>query len=198
MRFPMRLNYDLTKYIISNKMKKIDKYPLVPMLEPTHLCNLACPGCGRIREYADTLKDMMTLEDCLKSVDECPAPLLPLPRRAILYPEIHERSRGIAARQAHLLRTNALLLDKHVDLLPAHPNFILNIHMDGLEETPRPFLNRKGAFKIAIDAIAKAKQKGLRVRTNTTIFKETDLVEIEMLLRAWKRWAWTAAGRTRL
>jgi len=183
MRFPMRLNYDLTKYIISNKMKKIDKYPLVLMLEPTHLCNLACPGCGRIREYADTLKDMMTLEDCLKSVDECPAPVVTITGgEPFLYPEIHELIKGVLQRGKHIyLCTNALLLDKHVDLLPAHPNFILNIHMDGLEETHDRALNRKGAFKIAIDAIAKAKKKGLRVCTNTTIFKETDLVEIEML-----------------
>ena len=76
MRFPLRLNYDLTKYIVGNKMKKIDKYPLVLMLEPTHLCNLACSGCGRIREYADTIQEMMSLEDCLSSVDECPAPVV--------------------------------------------------------------------------------------------------------------------------
>ena len=42
MRFPWRLNYDLTRYIMSNKLQKIDKFPLVLMLEPTHLCNLAC------------------------------------------------------------------------------------------------------------------------------------------------------------
>ena len=40
MRFPWKLNYDLTKYIIVNKMKGVEKYPLVLMLEPTHLCNL--------------------------------------------------------------------------------------------------------------------------------------------------------------
>ena len=44
MRFPMRLNYDLTKYIISNKLNKVEKFPLVLMLEPTHLCNLAFSG----------------------------------------------------------------------------------------------------------------------------------------------------------
>ena len=60
MRFPMRLNYDLTKYIIGNKLNKVEKFPLVLMLEPTHLCNLACSGCGRIREYADTIQEMMT------------------------------------------------------------------------------------------------------------------------------------------
>jgi len=76
MRFPLRLTYDLSRYIAGNRLKKNEKFPLVLMLEPTHLCNLACSGCGRIREYADTIEKMMTLEDCLRSVDECPAPIV--------------------------------------------------------------------------------------------------------------------------
>ncbi len=91
MRFPWRLNYDLTKYIIANRMKGVDKYPLVLMLEPTHLCNLACSGCGRIREYADTIKEMMSLEECLKSVDECPAPVVTITGgEPFLYPHVFE------------------------------------------------------------------------------------------------------------
>ena len=62
-----------------------------------------------------------------------------------------------------------------------HPNFTLNVHMDGLEETHDRILERKGTFKMAMEGIKKAKKLGFRVCTNTTIFKETDLVEIEML-----------------
>ena len=62
-----------------------------------------------------------------------------------------------------------------------HPNFTFNIHMDGLEETHDRILEHKGAFKMALEGIKKAKQLGFRVCTNTTIFKETDLVEIKML-----------------
>ena len=44
--------------------------------------------------------------------------------------------------------TNGLLLEKRLDSMKPHPNFTLNIHMDGLEETHDRILERKGAFKI--------------------------------------------------
>ena len=183
MRFPWRLNYDLTRYIMKNNLRKITRYPLVLMLEPTHLCNLACSGCGRIREYADTIQEMMTLEECLGSVDECPAPVVTITGgEPFLYPHIHPLIEGVLARGKHIyLCTNALLLAKALDVMKPHPNFTLNVHMDGLEETHDRILERKGTFRIAMEAIGKAKKLGFRVCTNTTIFKETDLLEIEML-----------------
>ncbi len=183
MRFPWRLNYDLTRYIMRNNIQKITKYPLVLMLEPTHLCNLACSGCGRIREYADTIQQMMSLEECLHSVDECPAPVVTITGgEPFLYPQIHELIQAVLQRGKHIyLCTNALLLGKALDIMKPHPNFTLNIHIDGLEETHDRILERKGTFKIAMEAIRKAKKLGFRVCTNTTIFKETDLLEIEML-----------------
>jgi len=183
MRFPWRLNYDLTKYIISNKIRKIEKYPLVLMLEPTHLCNLACSGCGRIREYADTIQEMMSLEECLNSVDECPAPVVTITGgEPFLYPQIFELIDKVLERGKHIyLCTNALLLEQALESMRPHPNLTLNIHMDGMEETHDRILERKGTFKTAIEAIKKAKKLGFRVCTNTTIFKETDLIEIEML-----------------
>jgi hopanoid biosynthesis associated radical SAM protein HpnH len=183
MRFPWRLNYDLTKYIIQNKTKGNDKFPLVLMLEPTHLCNLTCSGCGRIREYADTINAMMSLEECLGSVDECPAPVVTVTGgEPLLYPQLVPLVEGILARGKHTyLCTNGLLLDSALDTLKPHPNFYLNVHMDGLEQTHDRLLEQKGTFRTAIAGIKKAKQLGFRVCTNTTIFKDTDLVEIEML-----------------
>jgi hopanoid biosynthesis associated radical SAM protein HpnH len=183
MRFPMRLNYDLTKYIISNKLKKVEKYPLVLMLEPTHLCNLACSGCGRIREYADTIQDMMSLEECLRSVDECPAPVVTITGgEPFLYPHIFDLVKGVLKRGRHIqFCTNGLLLEKGLEQMTAHPNFTFNVHMDGLEDTHDRLLERKGTFKTAMAGIQKAKERGFRVCTNTTIFKDTDLIEIEML-----------------
>jgi hypothetical protein len=31
------------------------------MLEPLHACNLTCTGCGRIREYEDSIRDRVSL-----------------------------------------------------------------------------------------------------------------------------------------
>jgi hopanoid biosynthesis associated radical SAM protein HpnH len=53
--------------------------------------------------------------------------------------------------------------------------------MDGMEETHDRILEKKGAFKTAIEGIRKAKKLGFRLCTNTTIFKETDLNEIDSL-----------------
>jgi len=183
MRFPLRLTYDLSRYIAGNRLRKNTKFPLVLMLEPTHLCNLACSGCGRIREYADTIEKMMTLEDCLRSVDECPAPIVTITGgEPLLYPQISELVSGVLAKGKHIqFCTNALLLKEYLPKLPLHPNLTLNIHLDGLEETHDRILERKGAFKSAIEAIVEAKKLGFRVCTNTTIFRNTDLIEIEML-----------------
>jgi hopanoid biosynthesis associated radical SAM protein HpnH len=183
MRFPWRLNYDLTKYIVTNKMKGVEKYPLVLMLEPTHLCNLACSGCGRIREYADTIKEMMSLDECLRSVDECPAPVVTITGgEPLLYPHVIELIAKVLERGKHIyFCTNALLLENSLDNMRPHPNFTLNVHLDGMEETHDRILERKGTFKSAISAIKKAKKLGFRVCTNTTIFKETDLGEINTL-----------------
>ncbi|HHT9125870.1 MAG TPA: hypothetical protein ACFYD6_08645 [Candidatus Brocadiia bacterium] len=76
MRVSVRLVASLTKHILKNKLASREKFPLVLMLEVTHLCNLACKGCGRIREYKETLNELMTTEDCLASVDECDAPVV--------------------------------------------------------------------------------------------------------------------------
>jgi hopanoid biosynthesis associated radical SAM protein HpnH len=183
MRFPLKLNIDLTRYIMKNKMMKTDKFPLVLMLEPTHLCNLACSGCGRIREYADTIQQMMPLEECLRSVDECPAPVVTITGgEPFLYPQIYELIEAVLQRGKHIyLCTNGLLLDKALDRMRPHPNFTINIHMDGQEETHDRILERKGAFRAAIEGIKKAKRLGFRLCTNTTIFKETDLNEIDSL-----------------
>ena len=53
MRFPMSLYMSMTAYLLKNKLRGVQKFPLVLMLEPTHRCNLTCSGCGRIREYHD-------------------------------------------------------------------------------------------------------------------------------------------------
>src|SRR5439155_17800351 len=42
-------------------------------------------------------------------------------------------------------------------------------------------VEREGVFKAAVDGIKAAKQAGFLVCTNTTIFKETDLNEIDAL-----------------
>src|SRR5687768_17963212 len=49
MKFPLRSTVQIGRYVASQKGN--DRYPLVIMLEPTLGCNIACIGCGKIREY---------------------------------------------------------------------------------------------------------------------------------------------------
>src|SRR5207253_7870779 len=59
--------------------------------------------------------------------------------------------------------------------------FFFNVHLDGLEKTHDLCVERDGVFKAAVEGIIAAKKAGFLVCTNTTIFKETDLAEIDAL-----------------
>src|SRR5260370_1371989 len=71
MRFPLTLATSMATYIAKKKISGEKRFPLVLMLEPLHACNLTCTGCGRIREYSESIKEKLTVEECLDSVDEC-------------------------------------------------------------------------------------------------------------------------------
>jgi hopanoid biosynthesis associated radical SAM protein HpnH len=159
------------------------RFPLVLMLEPLHACNLTCTGCGRIREYESTISQRLTLEQCLHAVDECDAPIVSIcGGEPLLYPEIGPLCRGILDRNKHIyLCTNGMFVKKRIGDFNPDPRFFFNIHLDGLEETHDLCVERKGVFQQAIEAIRIAKQAGFKVCTNTTIYKETDMGEIERL-----------------
>ena len=54
-----------------------------------------------------------------------------------------------------------------------------NVHLDGLERTHDLIVEREGVFKEAVLAMRMAKLLGYQVATNTTVYKETDVQEIE-------------------
>ncbi len=54
-----------------------------------------------------------------------------------------------------------------------------NVHVDGLEYTHDLIVEREGVFKECIEAIKMAKILGYQVATNTTVYKETDVQELE-------------------
>ena len=56
-----------------------------------------------------------------------------------------------------------------------------NVHLDGLERTHDIIVEREGVFKECVLAIRMAKLLGYQVATNTTIYKETDMKEIEQM-----------------
>src|SRR5438093_8709251 len=99
MRFPLALTVKIAKHIIKHKLLRTPKFALVLQLEPLHTCNLTCTGCGRIREYSTSLKDMMSLEDCLASAKECDAPMVSIcGGEPLIYPKIEELIAGLLAQ----------------------------------------------------------------------------------------------------
>jgi len=170
----------VAKYIAAEKRKKIKHFPLVLMLEPLHACNLTCEGCGRIREYKETMNLMVPLEACLKAIDDCKAPVISIcGGEPLIYPDIKELvEETIARKKVAYLCTNGTLLDKKIDLFKPHKLFNINIHLDGMEATHDAIVERPGTFKKVVENIKLAKEKGFTVCTNTTIYKETSVDEI--------------------
>src|SRR5438105_782449 len=56
-----------------------------------------------------------------------------------------------------------------------------NVHVDGLEFTHDLIVEREGVFKECVEAIRMAKILGYQVATNTTVYKETEVKEIEQM-----------------
>jgi len=173
----------MATYIARKKISGTPRFPLVLMLEPLHACNLTCTGCGRIREYSQTIKDRLTVEECLAAVDECGAPIVSIcGGEPLIYPEIGKLVHGILTRRRNIyLCTNGMFIKKKIHEFRPTSRFFFNVHLDGLEETHDFLVERKGVFKAAIEGIQLAKKRNFLVCTNTTIYKETDLREIDAL-----------------
>src|SRR5258706_1062153 len=92
------------------------RFPLVMMLEPLHACNLTCTGCGRIREYEESIRERLSLEQCLKAVDECDAPMVSIcGGEPLLDPEIAKLCEEILARGKYIyLCTNGMFIKKRL------------------------------------------------------------------------------------
>src|SRR3989449_5749269 len=56
-----------------------------------------------------------------------------------------------------------------------------NVHIDGLEYTHDLIVEREGVFKECVEAVRMAKLLGYQVATNTTVYKETQVKEIEQM-----------------
>ena len=183
MGFSWQLSASLARYLIWNKLRRRKRFPLVLMLEPTFKCNLTCAGCGRIREYHDIVRRMMSAEECLEAVDESSAPVVSITGgEPLLHPEIGQIVNGIISRGKFVnLCTNGLLLKDSLGKFTPSPYLSFVLHLDGLAETHDGFAGRKGVFDAAIVGIKAAKKAGFPVLINTTIYKETNLAEVEHL-----------------
>jgi hopanoid biosynthesis associated radical SAM protein HpnH len=172
MPVPMRQAARMGAYLMEQKLRRRDKFPLIVELEPLFQCNLACAGCGKIQHPEATLKKRMSVEQAIGAIEECGAPMVSIAGgEPLIHPEIDEIVRQLIARKKFVyLCTNALLLEKKLDLFKPSPYFSWAVHMDGLRERHDESVSRDGVFDKAVSAIGAAKAAGFRVTTNTTFF----------------------------
>jgi hopanoid biosynthesis associated radical SAM protein HpnH len=184
MRFPLSLTRSLTGYLLRKRLRGEKRFPLVLMLEPLFACNLSCAGCGRVREYADAVHRRMTVDECLASVDECGAPVVSIcGGEPLIYEGIASLTASVVARGKHVyLCTNGLRLVEMLGGFRPSTRLFFNVHLDGMEATHDRAVQRDGVFRKAVDGIVAAKKAGFQVCSNTTIYKETDMNEVVVLL----------------
>src|SRR5262245_40352804 len=162
MRFPLSLTLSMAAYILRKKIAGVKRFPLVLMLEPLRACNLTCTGCGRIREYSTSVKDKLSLDECLAAVDEAATPIVSIcGGEPMIYPQIGELVHGILKRRKHIyLCTNGMFIRKRLHEFRPSPRLFFNVHLDGLEETHDKAVERVGVFREAIAGIKVAKKRG--------------------------------------
>jgi hopanoid biosynthesis associated radical SAM protein HpnH len=168
--------FRVATYVLGRKLRGSERYPLVLMLEPLYRCNLACAGCGKTQYPANILKAQLAVEECMRAVDECPAPVVSIAGgEPLLHPEIGEIVSRIARRGKYIyLCTNGLLLEQKLDLFEPSRFLSFNVHLDGFEEEHDHSTCRDGVYRVARRAIEQALERGFRVTTNTTLYEGAD------------------------
>lgn len=176
MSVPISQMWTVATYVMGQRLRGRKRYPLVLMLEPLFRCNLACAGCGKIQYPAHILKQNLSVEDCLKAVDECGAPMVSIPGgEPLMHPQIAELVRELVKRRKYIyLCTNAILLGEKIDIFTPSKYLTFSVHMDGQEDHHDFAVCREGVYKDAAEAMRMAVQRGFRVTTNTTLFEGAD------------------------
>jgi hopanoid biosynthesis associated radical SAM protein HpnH len=169
---PIRQSIRLAAYLMKQKIKRVEKFPLLVELEPLFACNLKCAGCGKIEQPAALLKQRMSVEQAVGAIEESGAPMVSIAGgEPLMHKEIDEIVRQLLDRgKIVFLCTNAVLLPKHLHRFTPHKNFAWMVHIDGLRERHDASVCKDGVFDQAVAAIKMAKEKGFRVNTNTTFF----------------------------
>jgi hopanoid biosynthesis associated radical SAM protein HpnH len=162
----------MAAYLMKQKLRRREKFPLLVELEPLFQCNLACAGCGKIQHPEHVLRRRMPVEQAVGAIEECGAPMVSIAGgEPLIHPEIDEIVRQLVARRKFVyLCTNAILMEKKLDLFKPSPYFAWAVHIDGLRERHDESVCRDGVFDKAVAAVHAAKERGFRVTTNTTFF----------------------------
>ncbi len=169
---PLRQSLRIGAYLMSQKLARNDKFPLIVELEPLFACNLKCAGCGKIQEPASMLKQRMPVEQAIAAIEECGAPMVSIAGgEPLMHPQIEVIVSELIKRKKYVfLCTNALLLPKKLDKFTPSRYFAFAVHIDGLQERHDESVCKEGVFDEAVAAVKECQRRGFRVTTNTTFF----------------------------
>ena len=159
-------------YIAKQKLARRERFPLLVELEPLYQCNLACAGCGKIQQPDELLRRRMAVADAVAAIEESGAPMVSIAGgEPLIHPDIDLIASELIARRKYVfLCTNALLMERKMELFKPSQYFAWAVHIDGLRERHDESVCRDGVFDKAVAAILEAKRRGFRVTTNTTFF----------------------------
>ncbi|MEU3269823.1 adenosyl-hopene transferase HpnH [Saccharomonospora sp. NPDC006951] len=186
MNMPLHQALRVARHIVTQKIRRNDKYPLIMELEPILACNLKCGGCGKIQHPANILKQRMPVEQAVAAVEESGAPMVSIAGgEPLMHPRIDTMVNELTKRKKYVfLCTNAVLLRKKIDKLDLKPSkyFAFAVHIDGLRERHDIAVAKEGVFDEAVAAVKELQRRGFRVTTNTTVFNtDTPQSVIEVL-----------------
>jgi hopanoid biosynthesis associated radical SAM protein HpnH len=175
-------------HVWKNRLSGKERYPIVTMLEPLEVCNLTCKGCGRIREYRESViekKKMVSVEKCLEIVEEAGAPVVSIAGgEPLIHPKIDQIVAGIIQQKRFVfLCTNGLLMERAMQKIKPSKNFCWVVHLDGMAETHDYWVEREGTWEKAMHALELALDEGYRVCTNTTLFEGSNIDDLHQLFQ---------------
>src|SRR5947209_1389481 len=184
MPVPLRQSTRVGAYLIGQRLRRREKFPLLVELEPLFQCNLACAGCGKIQHPDHVLKRRMPVDQAIGAIEESGAPMVSIAGgEPLIHPEIDQIVTGLMERKRFVyLCTNAILMERKLDLFEPSPYFSWAVHIDGLRERHDESVCREGVFNKAVDAIRAAQARGFRVTTNSTFFTNDTADSIRKVL----------------
>jgi hopanoid biosynthesis associated radical SAM protein HpnH len=172
MPVPARQSLRIGSYILRQRLARRKRFPLLVELEPLYQCNLECAGCGKIQQPDELLRRRMPVDEAIGAIEESGAPMVSIAGgEPLIHPDIHVMAAELIKRRKYVfLCTNALLMEKKMDLFKPSRYFAWAVHIDGLRERHDASVCRDGVFDKAVAAVHEAKRRGFRVTTNTTFF----------------------------
>lgn len=184
MGVPLRQSLAILSYILKKRLRGVERYPLVLMLEPLFRCNLACAGCGKIDYPEEILDRRLSPVECMAAIDECGAPVVSIAGgEPLIHKEMPEIVGGLIQRKKFVyLCTNALLLSRRMDDYVASPYLTFSVHLDGDRVRHDTSVCRTGVFDEAVKAIQQAIQRRFRVTINCTLFQGESAQEVAAFL----------------